>query len=121
MNDPESEADPLAALAEEFAERYRRGERPALTEYTEKYPEQAERIRHLFPALVEMEQLGSVGGQEAGPFAGIAAGRGRVPRAARRIPHPSRGGPRRHGGRLRGGAGIAGPARGAQGASRRPG
>ena len=79
MNDSDSEADPLAQLAEEFAGRYRRGERPSLGEYTERYPEHAERIRHLFPALVEMEQLGSVGGPGAGDFAGIAAGRGRVP------------------------------------------
>jgi hypothetical protein len=44
-------------LAEEFAARYRRGERPCLTEYTDKYPELAEQIRELFPALVEMEQV----------------------------------------------------------------
>ena len=47
------------AVAEEFAERYRRGERPALTEYTDRYPELAEQIRDLFPALVVMEQFGS--------------------------------------------------------------
>jgi eukaryotic-like serine/threonine-protein kinase len=79
MYDPDSEADPLAPLAEEFAERYRRGERPSLSEYTERYPDHADRIRHLFPALVEMERLGSIGGQAAGTFAGISAGRGRVP------------------------------------------
>src|SRR5437588_10904902 len=44
-------------LAEEFVARYRRGERPALTEYTERYPEHAEQIRDLFPALVLMEQI----------------------------------------------------------------
>ncbi len=79
MNDPDSEADPLASLAEEFAERFRRGERPSLSEYTERFPEQADRIRHLFPALVEMEQLGSIGGQAAGDLAGTSAGRGRIP------------------------------------------
>ncbi len=79
MNDSDSQADPLAPLAEEFAGRYRRGERPSLSEYTERYPEHAERIRYLFPALVEMEQLGSVGGPGAGDFAGAAAGRGRAP------------------------------------------
>ena len=76
MYDSDSEADPLASLAEEFAVRYRRGERPALTEYTDKYPEHAERIRDLFPALVEMEQLGSVGGHVAGNFSGTSSGRG---------------------------------------------
>ena len=79
MFDSDSEADPLVPLAEEFAERYRRGERPSLSEYTERYPEQAERIRHLFPALVEMEQLGSVGGKATANFAGVSAGAGRVP------------------------------------------
>jgi WD40 repeat protein/serine/threonine protein kinase len=47
----------LDRLAEEFADRYRRGERPALKEYTEKFPELANEIRELFPALVEMEQV----------------------------------------------------------------
>jgi serine/threonine protein kinase len=44
-------------LAEEFALRYRRGERPSLQEYLDKYPELADNIRTLFPALVEMEQV----------------------------------------------------------------
>ena len=44
-------------LAEEFVARYRRGERPPLSEYTERYPEHAEQIRDLFPALVMMEQI----------------------------------------------------------------
>jgi serine/threonine protein kinase len=43
-------------LAEEFAARYRRGERPSLQEYLDRYPELAEDIRELLPALVEMEQ-----------------------------------------------------------------
>ena len=41
-------------LAEEFAARYRRGERPALQEYLDRYPNLADDIRALFPALVEM-------------------------------------------------------------------
>jgi WD40 repeat protein/serine/threonine protein kinase len=44
-------------LAEEFVERYRRGERPPLSEYTARYPEHAAEIRDLFPALVMMEQI----------------------------------------------------------------
>src|SRR5215471_1502153 len=43
-------------LADEFAARYRRGERPPLREYVEKYPELADDIRDLFPALVGMER-----------------------------------------------------------------
>ena len=44
-------------LAEEFVERYRRGERPSLSEYAARYPEHAEEIHKLFPALVVMEQI----------------------------------------------------------------
>jgi serine/threonine protein kinase/WD40 repeat protein len=57
MSSSSAERNPVDRLAEEFADRFRRGERPALTEYTERYPEWAEEIRELFPALVVMEQL----------------------------------------------------------------
>src|SRR5262249_28357245 len=43
-------------LAEEFAERYRRGERPSLQEYIDRFPEMADQIREMFPALVAVEQ-----------------------------------------------------------------
>ena len=43
-------------LADEFAERYRRGERPSLQEYIDRLPEMADEIREMFPALVEVEQ-----------------------------------------------------------------
>ncbi|MFI5460387.1 MAG: protein kinase [Isosphaerales bacterium] len=46
----------LDQLAEEFAARFRRGERPALKEYTDRYPELADDIRELFPAMVKVEQ-----------------------------------------------------------------
>ena len=48
-----------------------------------------------------------------------AAGRPRPLGAAGRLPHPPRDRPRRHGGRLRGRAGVAGPPRGAEGPARR--
>jgi WD40 repeat protein/serine/threonine protein kinase len=69
-----SEPDPLVQLAEEFAERYRRGERPSLTEYAQRYPNLAERMRRLFPALVVMEEFGSVGGPATGPHGGMVSG-----------------------------------------------
>jgi WD40 repeat protein/serine/threonine protein kinase len=47
----------LNHLGDEFAERYRRGERPSLQEYIDRYPELAEEIREFFPAMVEMEQV----------------------------------------------------------------
>ena len=46
----------LDQLAEEFAARFRRGERPALEEYTDRYPELAQEIREMFPAMVQVEQ-----------------------------------------------------------------
>src|SRR6516162_3509859 len=52
-----SSPDALGQLADEFLERHRRGERPALTEYAARHPELAEQIRELFPALVLMEDV----------------------------------------------------------------
>jgi serine/threonine-protein kinase len=57
MSGSASDADPLARLADEFLERYRRGERPAVTDYTAAHPELAERIRELFSALMLMEDV----------------------------------------------------------------
>src|SRR5260370_22535489 len=47
----------LTRLADEFAARYRSGERPPLQEYIDRYPELADDIRELFPAMVEIEQV----------------------------------------------------------------
>src|SRR5438132_13239794 len=44
-------------LADEFAERLRRGERPALQEYIDRYPELADDIRELLPVLAEVEHV----------------------------------------------------------------
>jgi WD40 repeat protein/serine/threonine protein kinase len=65
ISDP-GQYDLLDQLAEEFAARFRRGERPALKEYTDRYPGLAEEIRELFPALVKVEQAegGRQGGEE---------------------------------------------------------
>jgi uncharacterized protein HemY len=58
MSNPDSEKyNLLDQLAEEFADRYRRGERPALKEYTDRYPKLANEIRELFPALVKVEDV----------------------------------------------------------------
>lgn len=61
MSEAASEFDPVEVLADSFLERYRRGERPSLSEYVRRHPELAEQIRELFPALVVVEELGSVG------------------------------------------------------------
>lgn len=47
-------------LAEEFAERYRRGERPILQEYVDRLHEMAGELRVLFATLVEFEEADGV-------------------------------------------------------------
>ena len=47
--------DPLDPLVEEFLARHRRGEKADVDEYADRHPELAERIRHLFPALVTLD------------------------------------------------------------------
>ncbi len=52
--------DLLDQLAEEFAARFRRGERPSLKEYTDRHPNLADEISELFPAMVKVEQAKEV-------------------------------------------------------------
>ncbi len=61
MTDPTSgertgEPELLTELADDFAHRYRRGERPTVDEYAQRYPALAGQIQELFPALLVMEQ-----------------------------------------------------------------
>src|SRR3954462_4838466 len=49
-------SDPLRAAAESFVARLRRGERPTLAEDAERFPDQATRIRELFPRLLAAER-----------------------------------------------------------------
>lgn len=51
------ERDPLDVVAEEFAERCRRGEQPSLSEYLARYPQWADELRELLPAAAMMEEL----------------------------------------------------------------
>ncbi len=60
-------------LAEEFAGRYRRGERPSLQEYIDRCPAMADEIRDLFPALVEVERAEEVLEPLHGPTASPSA------------------------------------------------
>ena len=57
MSTYDPERDPVEQLADEFAERYRRGEFPSVTEYVEQNPEHAEELQELLPAVAMMEQL----------------------------------------------------------------
>jgi eukaryotic-like serine/threonine-protein kinase len=56
MSTDSPEYDRFDELAEEFAGRYRRGERPSLQEYVDRLPEMAEEIREMFPAMLEVER-----------------------------------------------------------------
>jgi eukaryotic-like serine/threonine-protein kinase len=47
----------VAALAEEFIDRHRRGENPQIGEYLANYPELASEIHEVFPAVALLEQI----------------------------------------------------------------
>ncbi len=64
----DSERDPIEVMAESFLERFRRGERPSIEEYAANYPELADEIRELLPALVQLERDLSVDGEVTGPL-----------------------------------------------------
>ncbi len=55
--DPADRFDLLDRVAEEFASRFRRGERPSLKEYLDLYPDLADDIQEMLPAMVAMEQV----------------------------------------------------------------
>ena len=57
MSESTPDRNPFELLAEEFAARLRRGEHPSITEYVVRYPEHADDIRDLFPALALVEQF----------------------------------------------------------------
>ncbi len=54
-NDP-SAADPFGQIADEFVEAFRQGERPSVEEFARRYPEHADEIREMLPALALIEQ-----------------------------------------------------------------
>jgi hypothetical protein len=66
--------DPLGLILDSFLARFRKGERPSLTEYISRYPALADEIREVLPALVEIEQLGSLGPAQAEVGAGDRLG-----------------------------------------------
>ena len=69
MSTSSDSRNPVEALAEEFLDRKRRGEQPTLREYVDRYPELADDIRDLFPALLMMEDLGESSGGTTGSLA----------------------------------------------------
>lgn len=79
MTDPEASRDLLDEVAEEFAARYRRGERPSLTEYIGRYPELADDFRDLFPTLVALEDYRPLSSVESSATSRAPAGDSPVP------------------------------------------
>jgi serine/threonine protein kinase/Tfp pilus assembly protein PilF len=73
MSVTSDERNPIEVLAEEFLERRRRGERPALSEYMAQHPELAEEIQELFPVLLDVEDARLEAAEATGPPAGPAA------------------------------------------------
>jgi hypothetical protein len=57
MGEISSGSDLFDELAYEFAEQYRRGERPSVDEYAARYPHLAAAIRELFPTLAMMKRI----------------------------------------------------------------
>ncbi len=53
----DSDSSIVETLADEFAERLRRGESPSISEYADAHPECADEIRDLFPSVQMIEQL----------------------------------------------------------------
>ncbi len=53
-------SEPFDRLAEEFAERFRRGEAPSIAEYEARLPEHAPRLRKLLSTVAMMERLKSM-------------------------------------------------------------
>jgi hypothetical protein len=73
MNDNDaSAADPLGQIADEFVEAFRRGKRPSVEEFARRYPQHADEIRDMLPALVLMEKAKS-GDDTPGPRRQAAA------------------------------------------------
>ncbi len=66
--------DPVGRLVEDFKERYRRGQRPSISDYTQQHPQHAERLRQVLPMVALMEDAGSSGGSTHSA-AGGASGR----------------------------------------------
>jgi WD40 repeat protein/serine/threonine protein kinase len=69
-HDP-SEADPFGAIADEFLEAIRQGQGPSVEEFAQRYPEHADEIRDMLPALLLMEQAKSA---DEGPGEGGGVG-----------------------------------------------
>jgi WD40 repeat protein/serine/threonine protein kinase len=72
-----SEADPFGAIADEFMEALRQGKHPSVEEFARRYPEHADEIHEMLPALVLMEKARSA--DEPGQWHQVRASAPAVP------------------------------------------
>jgi len=72
MSLSESRSGLVLELAEEFLERYRKGQRPPLLEYIKRHPDLADEIREVFPAMAMMEKIALADESLAGDPTGAA-------------------------------------------------
>ncbi|NLS95504.1 MAG: serine/threonine protein kinase [Planctomycetaceae bacterium] len=77
MIDSVEDRDPVEQLADEFASRLREGETPSIAEYSRRYPQYAEQIEQLFPAVAVMERYRCQ--EESQRRSGFRAGHSAVP------------------------------------------
>ena len=75
LRDDGDDRDPVEAVAEEFALRWRLGERPSVAEYAARHPELAEALEALLPTVAFLERgkrgrIGSRSGTDVGPDLG---------------------------------------------------
>jgi serine/threonine protein kinase/tetratricopeptide (TPR) repeat protein len=80
----ESQSNRVLELAEEFLERYRKGERPSLREYIERHPDLAADIKDVFPAMAMLENI-AVNDDSLEANAAADRGRGRLDMANRQL------------------------------------
>src|SRR5262249_36051306 len=66
IDDDASAADPLGQIADEFVEAFRQGKHPSVEEYARRYPDHADQIRDMLPALVLMEKAKAAEGYTPG-------------------------------------------------------
>jgi hypothetical protein len=57
-----SAADPFGQIGDEFVEAFRQGQRPSVEAFARRYPEHADDIREMLPALLLMEKAKSADG-----------------------------------------------------------
>ncbi|MGA2032331.1 MAG: protein kinase [Thermoguttaceae bacterium] len=76
MIDASLDRDPLEELAEDFLARRRRGQEASITDYVEKHPHLAQRIRDLFPTLLLLEEFKPNTGSSPVRSGGAAAAHG---------------------------------------------